>query len=241
MNNNITVFDSPLETAENCADYLIKIMDSVLSEKEFFALAISGGATPKLLFQYLADYFPNHPGWSKTKIFWVDERCVPRNSPESNYGLINEVLLQKLHVKPLVFPVEGTTDPETEAVRYSRLIESEVTRKNDIPVFDLILLGMGDDGHTASIFPQQESAFLSSQTCVAAEHPLSGQKRITLTAGVITSSKQNVFLVTGEKKKAVVDEILNHGAGCMHYPAYRIAEMSKNVCWYLDKAAAGED
>ena len=120
MKNTGTICSTPRETATSCANYVIERMTTVLQEQEYFALAISGGSTPKLMFNHLADQYPSHEGWRRTKIFWVDERCVPQQHPESNFGMTNESLLQYLETTPLVFPVDGFDFPGSGTGLYKR-------------------------------------------------------------------------------------------------------------------------
>ncbi|QZE14701.1 6-phosphogluconolactonase [Halosquirtibacter laminarini] len=197
-------------------------------------IAISGGNTPKILFKYLAqskhlDLFKNVHFW------WVDERCVPMDDPESNFLYFNEYF-----VKPTGFsseqvhPIDGTNNPDSEAMRYGELIETHISKKDTWPIFDLILLGMGDDGHTASIFPHQIEYITSQEICVVATHPITKQKRISLTGSVINRSKQVIFLVTGADKKDIFNEIKNQSTNAIQYPAYHI-QSNKPVLWFIDK------
>jgi 6-phosphogluconolactonase len=134
----------------------------------------------------------------------------------------------------------GEDDSEKEAQRYEGLLDAQLVKKNGIPQFDLILLGMGDDGHTASIFPDNMSLLHAQQTVAVAVHPTSGQKRITLTGNVINHAEQVIFLVTGLAKSTVLRQIFKREPDFKNYPASYIHSQCGAASFYLDKAAANE-
>jgi 6-phosphogluconolactonase len=240
MLSNIKIFDSGAAAANAVADYLIYQMDQVLANQNFFHLAVSGGSTPKLLFKILAVKYKTHYGWKRTRIFWVDERCVPADHPESNFGMTQNELLGLLSVKPQIFPIIGSNPPESEAQRYGDLLRQNVPLQNESPVFDLILLGMGEDGHTASLFPGQEQGFTEQSDCIVAEHPQTGQKRISLSAKILQQANETIFLVTGTEKAKAWHDIRDSAPSASSLPAFRVSNSAKKAVWYLDKAAAGE-
>lgn len=233
------IFPTAEATAGACADYLIYRMDKVLANQNFFHLAISGGSTPLLLFRLLAEKYKSHYGWKRTRIFWVDERCVPADDPESNYGVADKELISKLFIKPQVFPVIGNNAPEQEAHRYTGVLKQFVPEKNNAPFFDLILLGMGEDGHTASLFPGQFEGFSEEHNCIVARHPVSGQKRISLTARVIREAAEAIFMVTGANKARLLQLARDREPTVLILPAFRVAGMTTAPAWYLDSGAAG--
>jgi len=164
---------------------------------------------------------------------------VPPDDEESNFGMTQEFLFSKVNIPPSnVHRIFGENEPQKEAIRYSEIIKSRLNLKNDFPEFDLILLGVGDDGHTASIFPDQMKLLNSEKICEVAIHPSSGQKRITLTGKVINNSERIYFLVTGKSKAEVVAEILEKKNGYLKYPAANINSYNGNILWYLDKEAS---
>ncbi|MFZ2339375.1 MAG: 6-phosphogluconolactonase [Bacteroidales bacterium] len=237
MNNEVKVFRSAEETAAALADDLARLINLSVQDRPF-TIALSGGSTPKLLFQALAARHRDSVDWRKVRLFWVDERCVPPDDPESNYGMTRDALLEKIEIAPgCVHRMRGEEDPDSEAVRYSKVIERSVVRKNDLPVFDVVLLGLGEDGHTASIFPGNESLFSAGETCVVAVNPYSGQKRITITGRIINNAGMVIFLVSGKKKAGIVQKI-NHGGGKAEYPAGYVKPVDGKVIWYLDDEAA---
>lgn len=220
------------------------IRDKAVSKKQHGQLlnvAVSGGSTPKYLFGLLAgEDFRNSIPWENVRLFWVDERCVEPTHPESNFGMTYDALLQYAFIPgENIFRMKGEDIPQNEKVRYAGILRKELPAKNGFPVFDLILLGMGDDGHTASIFPDNLALFESDNTVGVAVHPATGQKRITLTGKTINQAESIVFLVTGVSKATIIAEIINKKAGYQQYPASHIEGIKNPVCFYLDKESAG--
>jgi len=233
----IKTFKNPEATARAFADYLCEKQLQV----NRLNIALSGGSTPKILFEVLIQKYSNKIEWSKFHFYWGDERCVPPTSGESNYGMTYEYLLQHLDIpEENIHRVLGENSPSEEAIRYGNLITENLPSINGLPQFDLIMLGLGEDGHTASIFPHQMELITSKEVCSVAEHPTSGQKRITLTGSVINNAKEVCFLVTGEPKAQKVNEILNITGACERYPAAYIKPTHGELIWLLDKAAAGK-
>lgn len=200
-------------------------------------IALSGGSTPLDLFGQLARE-TSSGDWEKVHLYWVDERCVPPGDPESNYGSAFQTLLEPLGLPPdQVHRIQGEADPEGEAERYGSLLMDRLPVTDGFPVFDWVWLGLGSDGHTASIFPQQIALWKSQEACVVATHPASGQKRISVTGGVINSARRVSFMATGTEKAPVIKEILMKEGKCMDYPAYYVHPVSGVLEWYLDKEA----
>lgn len=200
-------------------------------------IALSGGSTPLAVFRQLAiSTWPEE--WEHVHIWWGDERCVAADDPESNYGNAKKIFLDPLgFTGNRIHPIRGEGDPEKESERYSRLLRDQLPVENGLPVFDWIWLGLGEDGHTASIFPDQIELWRSDQTCEVASHPNTGQKRITLTGGVINAARRIAFLVAGESKSHVVNEIVMKEGSYLDYPAFYVTPLSANLEWYLDMDA----
>ncbi|MBV6644026.1 MAG: 6-phosphogluconolactonase [Cyclobacteriaceae bacterium] len=203
-----------------------------------FTVALSGGSTPKILFDLLAAEFSEAIDWNNIHFYWGDERCVPPKHEESNYKMTEEHLFSKVSV-PVgnIHRVLGENDPVDEAGRYGKLIRENLPSANSLPQFDLIILGMGSDGHTASIFPHEMSLLHSNKVCEVATHPDSGQKRVTLTGPVINNARNIAFLVTGESKKPKTTEIFGHKANYKTYPAAHIRPTRGDLHWFLDESA----
>ena len=207
------------------------------NQKENFSIALSGGNTPKFIFQKIAADYKNKFDWNRIHLFWGDERCVPPVSSESNYAMTKKYLLDQINIPERnVHRIKGEDDPETEAIRYSDEIKKYINIKSELPVFDLIMLGLGEDGHTASIFPNQTNLIDSEKICEVAVHPSSGQKRITLTGKVINNSRIITFLVTGENKKEILKKVLVDKNKT--FPAEFIQPVSGELKFYVDEAAA---
>ncbi len=224
-------FKNSEEVAHNFAKYLASQID----QNDEYTIALSGGSTPKLLFEILASEFNEVINWPHLHIYWGDERCVPPGDSESNYGAANDILFGRLSSVPDIHRVLGENDPVDEAKRYGAEIKTNLRANNQLPQFDLIILGMGDDGHTASIFPDQMELLTSTRICGVAHHPTSGQKRITLTGPVINNAKQVSLLVTGASKAETIRQIqFNKEA---HYPASHINPSNGKLIWWLDEAA----
>uniref|UniRef100_UPI00404778C3 6-phosphogluconolactonase n=2 Tax=Roseivirga sp. TaxID=1964215 RepID=UPI00404778C3 len=226
---------TPKETAQAFAEYLVEKQKDAKSIK----IALSGGSTPKLLFDILAKDYAQKIDWNKIHLFWGDERCVAPTDDQSNYKMTLEHLISKVAIPETnVHRILGENDPETEAKRYSNLLQTELKKGNNLPQFDIIMLGLGEDGHTASIFPNQMELLTSSVLCAVATHPDSGQQRVTLTGKVINNAKAVCFLVTGTGKADKVEEIMHQEGGYKTYPAYYIQPTSDNLLWFMDEAAS---
>lgn len=235
MKENIHLFKTPVLTAQAFGDYL---MQTVEQSGDIFHCALSGGSTPKLLFDYLAEQYPQSPLWEKIHFYWGDERCVPPGHDESNYKMTKERLLDKVSIPDEnIHRILGENDPLTEANRYSHELQTFIPLRDNKPVFDLIILGMGEDGHTASIFPHQMELLNSEKTCDVAKHPETGQNRITLTGNIINQAKEVVFLVTGGSKKEKLYEIFHQEGDYQTYPAAHIHSENKNLKWFIDTNA----
>ncbi len=234
MKTHIYIQPTPEATAAAFADFLEKW----ILKKEPFNLALSGGSTPKILFHLLAEKFRERIPWERVHIFWGDERCVPPGDPQSNYKMTSETLLQHVPIPPVnIHRIRGEEPPQKEALRYAAEIQQFVPEKNGWPSFDLVLLGIGADGHTASIFPNQKTLLEAKQICAPAIHPESGQHRISLTGQVIANSRKVAFLVTGHSKRKVVQAILEKSEESKAYPAAHI-RAKKDLYWFLDEEAA---
>jgi 6-phosphogluconolactonase len=230
---DLHIFKTPEELADRFSDRLMEQVKQHAGVK--FHLAISGGKTPNLLFDALASKYSSSPDWQKVHFWWVDERMVQPTDPESNFGIAEKLLFSKISIPERnIHRIKGENLPEAEALSYSTLIGKNLPGQNGWPGFDLILLGMGDDGHTASIFPNQMKLLSSEQICESATHPTSGQKRVTLTGKAIANSSLIAFLVTGEGKAYRVNEIFLNKPEAHNLPAYHI----KNAQWFVDYAAA---
>ena len=236
--NKTNINHEPESVAESVARLIVSKVKKKEGTLEHFNLAISGGNTPNILFGLLADEYAGQIDWNTLRIFWVDERCVDPADKESNYGNVHKILLENVPLPPEnIFNIRGDNNPSDEVVRYREVLKKELPEKNGFPVFDMILLGMGDDGHTASIFPDNLELIHSAQTVEVALHPHSGQYRITLTGNVICNAKQVIFLITGNSKAEIIESILNEKGDFERFPAYYILSGCEAEL-YLDFEAA---
>jgi 6-phosphogluconolactonase len=239
MKPEVKIFPNAEETAEHLAESLYEKLRNFNSEEKKFNIALSGGSTPKIFFRILAEKYSQKIKWGKINLFWGDERCVPPDDRESNYRMTKETLLNFISIpNENIFRIKGEDDPFGEVKRYSKIIKENVPNFNGLPSFNLMLLGLGEDGHTASIFPNQISLLNSEKICEVSVHPVLKQKRITLTGRIINNSEWIVFLVTGEKKSMVVSKILKEQKKAEIYPAYLVNPSFGKLEWYLDKDAA---
>nr|WP_298925414.1 6-phosphogluconolactonase [uncultured Allomuricauda sp.] len=231
----LKIFKDKQEVAQRFSAYFAELVD----KKSVFHVALSGGSTPKVVFDVLADEFSSKIDWNKIHFYWGDERCVPPTDDESNYKMTVEHLFSKIDVpKENIHRVLGENEPLGEAYRYANLLEINLDRIDGIPQFDLVILGMGDDGHTASIFPHEIELWNAQYHCTVATHPESGQKRVSINGKVINTAKEVAFLVTGAGKAEKVKAILEKTEGFEVYPASLVNPSSGNLVWFMDEDAA---
>ncbi len=230
--SNIKSFNTPEETAKALAEY---IKNKINSSSGDFYMAVSGGSTPRMLFTELIAV-KDLVNWNKLKLYWVDERCVAPTHEESNYKMTYDSMLSQCALpEKNIFRMKGELNPEEGLLDYEKSI-SQIPHKNNYPYFDLIILGMGDDGHTASIFPPDLHLIEIDQPLAIGTNPYSGQKRLTLSGKTIKNAKEIVFHVTGNGKASVLDEILNKKENYKNYPSSAFA-FEHNTLWYVDKDA----
>ena len=238
MSHSVRVFPSREALAQSFAAMLIRDLDRIEPD-HYYTIALSGGSTPEFIFRYLSENYAERISWEKLLVFWGDERCVLPEDKESNYRMAYESLLQNVPIPDAnIFRIKGEDDPVTEARQYSELVSSMVPFYNGIPQFDLMLLGLGDDGHTASIFPDRIDLFATGQLFEVAVKPDTRQKRITATGKIINNSSKIYYIVTGKGKASIVSEIIEGKRGSELYPASRVMPASGHLVWMLDDPAA---
>ena len=238
MKKSVRIFS----TLEKLSLYFAKTLSEYVSktpEDRFFSLALSGGSTPKVVFEFIALNFKDKINWHKVIIFWGDERCVSPESDESNYKMASESLLKRIPIPGAnIFRIKGENDPETEAKRYSEIAGKHISSINGNPQFDHIMLGLGEDGHTVSIFPNNIQLFDSKNLFEVSEHPVTKQKRITATGKIINNSKAVSFLVTGKNKSEKVCQIIENRNERKYFPASLVDPKNGKLIWLLDNFAA---
>jgi 6-phosphogluconolactonase len=223
--------------AEACAHHVISVLDETIAGQEFATFAVSGGSTPKLLFQKLA---ATRFAWDRVHLFFVDERCVPPTDPASNYKLAEECLIHPAHIPHRhVHRIGGELPPETAAARYAADIREHFgLEEGEMPHFDLVHRGMGAEAHTASLFPGDP--LIDDREGIAAGVFVEklNMWRVTLLPGVLLAAKHTVFLVAGEDKAEAVRAVFHEEYDPKKYPAQIASHHGRGVAWFLDESAA---
>ena len=223
--------------SEACAHHIIARMEEALSGQEFVTLAISGGNTPVQLFHRLA---ASKFDWNKVHLFWVDERLVPPSNPQSNYKLADEHLIAPARIpRRNVHRICGELAPEHAAKRYTDDIrEFFGLADGEMPHFDVIHRGLGEDCHTASLFPGQPLIEDREGIAAAVYVEKLTQWRVTLLPGPLLATKHTVILVTGAKKAGAVRSVLREPYDPLQYPAQIVSHHGRGVAWFMDEPAA---
>lgn len=232
---NIKVSQTKDELHEQFAQWLIEES----AEKSVINIALAGGDAPMELYDWLSLKHKQTIPWNKFNFYFGDERCVPPADADSNYKMAMQHLLEPLGISAdHIFRIRGEDDPDQEATRYGELLASSLPLVDELPQFDIVLLGMAEDGHTASIFVDQIELIMAPEICVASIHTETGQKRVTLSGSVIDNASHVAFIVTGSEKSEKVKEILHRQGDFQKYPAFHITAAEGELTWYLDIAAA---
>ncbi|MBI4350854.1 MAG: 6-phosphogluconolactonase [Elusimicrobia bacterium] len=227
-------------SAAGIADFLFRFLaakTAALGPGRYLDVALSGGKTPEKVYQALAGR--KGLDWRRLRFFWGDERCVGPSSALSNYRAARLSLLAQAGVpRANIHRLRGEAAPRGEAARYSRLVKSLLPLSGGTPSFGLVLLGLGEDGHTASLFPGQARLFGSKELFAPAAGPAGGPGRITVTGRVLNAAENVFFMVTGAAKAAAVAAVLHGRGGSADLPAALVRPAGGRLVWLLDKAAA---
>jgi 6-phosphogluconolactonase len=238
----ICCFPTVEKLSESLSEEFLRALSVMSSRQNIISVALSGGTTPMAFFEQLAADSRNYRNpihWAKLHFFFADERCVPPDHRESNYGMANRSLFSRIGTFGFhTHRINGENEPVKEAERYSSEISSVISPDAQSPLFDIMLLGIGEDGHTASIFPDHTDLLSAQRICEAVVHPVTGQGRITLTGNTLLNAKRIIFLVVGKSKSTIVKQIINREEEAKAYPAARIFWQSTRADIYLDKEAA---
>ncbi|WP_117235520.1 6-phosphogluconolactonase [Vibrio maerlii] len=225
-----------------------QVVESLANDMKAFSelgrpvhISLSGGSTPKMLFKLLAtDAYATSIQWQNLHFWWGDERCVAPDDAESNFGEANALLFTKVNLPAEnIHRIRGEDEPQAEAERFAKEMADVIPTENGTPVFDWILLGVGADGHTASLFPGKTD-YQDQNLSVLASHPESGQIRVSKTAKVLEAAKRISYLVLGAGKVDIVNEISTTPAEQLPYPAAKIQSKTGETEWYLDSDAAAK-
>ena len=240
-NAEIEVIETKL-FAGAVADELVASIGDVISERGSCSLVLSGGGTPASVYRALArPPRVEEVDWHNVKIFWGDERWVPQDHHLSNYRMAQETLLCHLPAGSVkVYPIDTSpATPEEGARQYARrLFDSGIPVSDGLPVFDIVLLGMGEDGHFASVYPGSELLSAQADICAPSKHPTQDIWRVTLLPRVLLSARRVFFIISGERKAEVVKRVLNQESEVEHLPARLYENASARVTWFLDSAAS---
>ena len=233
------VLPTPEEAAVAAAAFVAKLADEHGSAAGRFTIALSGGSTPRLLYQALAcDPYAPRMAWDRWRVFWSDERCLPPDHDESNYRMAREALLDRVCIPAQqIHRMRGEIEPEEAAAAYGNVVVD--TFGNTSPSFDLILLGIGEDGHTASLFPGTEALRERRKLVVANWAPHLQAHRITFTVPLINMAKNIVFLATDESKAEVLWNVLEPAQGEDTLPAAMVRPAQGIIQWFVTRDAAG--
>lgn len=238
----VRIFPTLSTMSQAAADFFSKQVKEAVTIQGTAYVALSGGSTPSTLFQLLAQspYKESIP-WNKIHFYWADERCVTPEDSESNYGQVWQSLLSIVPVaKQNIHRIKGELEPETAAQDYIYQLRQNATAHLAWPVLDYVFLGMGADGHIASLFPGQvnPSETTSPAMAVIAEYMGRPANRVTLTPLVFNSARHILFLVSGENKAKALSEVLDGFYNPLNLPAQRIRPVNGDVTWIIDPAAA---
>jgi 6-phosphogluconolactonase len=244
----LNIFQTPQALARAAAYHFVERCRSAVEKTDGFAVALSGGSTPRLLYELLAD--PHEPyrdriAWKKGFFFFTDERHVPPDHPDSNYRMAYEALFSRVP-KTQIIRMSGEKPAEEAAEEYEDILWDVFPEGPD---FDLVLLGLGEDGHTASLFPGSSALEETERLVVAPWVEKLNAYRITLTLPVLNAGHSVVFLVTGASKAEILREVISKNentnqspaqdhAAEKRYPAQAICPTSGEVSWFVDEAAA---
>lgn len=227
MKNNNKIFykSEHSDYDEFAANFLYEKFTELQSRQKKVNIALSGGSTPLPILELLKNTNLN---WSQFAFFMVDERCVSLSDPQSNYGNISRVFFKNIASQSYSM-VEDGADFTDSIIRYSEKLNSELKFNKDIPAFDLILLGMGDDGHTASLFPNTEALLETEKIVVKNRIPALNSERITLTYPLLENAREAIVLIKGKVKCEIMREM--YAKKAKHYPMYKLITSSLPMKW----------
>ena len=241
MNPDVRIFNDLEQLSRHAAELLVEQAAQAVRERGRFLVALNGGNTPNRLFQLLATEYRDKVDWSDVHVFWGDERCVPPDDPGSSYGQAREALLKHVSIpENHIYRVQGELAPATAATEYAQTLKLFAEDSLDFPRFDLAYLGMGEDGHTASLFPGSPVDVTESVIPVTANYQDRPANRVTMTQRVFNQARIVVFMATGEKKANTLAEVLSDRYNPELYPAQRIDPRDGELIWLVDKDAASK-
>jgi 6-phosphogluconolactonase len=242
MNPKIQAYKNLQGLSIAAAELFVRSAAQAIEKRGRFLIALSGGNTPTLLYQTLAGVpYRDQINWEKVHVFWGDERCVPPDDPGNCYYQAKLALLDHVDIPAdNIHRIQSMFEPAVAAFDYARTLKVFSTPPLDWPRFDLVLLGMGEDGHTASLFPGSPVEIASPTIAVTANYQDRPARRVSLTPLVFNSARQIVFLVSGGSKSETLVSVLNGEYHPEQLPAQRIRPTDGEVIWLVDEAAASK-
>jgi len=238
MKPTVRIFKDADELSRAAAELFVTLAVQAIRERGRFLVALSGGSTPMALYRLLA----REPiDWTRIHVFWGDERLVPPEDPENSYGQAWEALLKHIPIPTEnIHRVASELDPVAAARDYASILREFAAPPLDWPRFDLVLLGLGEDGHTASLFPGSPVDATEPVIAVTAQYQGRPARRVTLTPPVFNAARQVIFLVTGANKAVTLKGVFSDYNSSEQIPAKRIQPADGQVTWLVDKAAGKE-
>jgi 6-phosphogluconolactonase len=226
------------ESVEFAVRHFLEIAKSAIAKRDCFTVALAGGSTPKAIYRQLVKSKEiDEIDWGKVLVFWSDERCVPHTHSDSNFKMAMENGIGKLPIpEKNIFPMPGEGDPEANAEAYEKSIQKHVPYQ----VFDLVMLGMGDDGHTASLFPKTHGLHPNSRLVIANFVPQKDVWRLSFTFDCINEARLSVFYVMGASKAKMVQRVLAGPYDPDSYPAQRVGTPAHRALWVLDNESSSQ-
>lgn len=234
----LKVFSDINELSQYAASLFVDTANRSIAERGRFLAALSGGNTPMQLYEFLGNSFNNKVDWTRTHFFWGDERCVPVDDAGNSYGQTKKVLFDKIIIPDEnIHRILSELEPDSASREYAHTLTAFAEPPLAWPRFDLTLLGMGDDGHTASLFPNSPVNVDLPTLAVTANYQGRPANRVTLTQKVLNSSRYILFLVTGKSKAVTLNKVLNGVYLPEKFPVQRIAPTDGNLIWLVDEEA----
>jgi 6-phosphogluconolactonase len=238
MKLDLRVFVDVNELSLRAAEAVVRLINDSVRVQGRFSVALAGGSTPRSLYHLLASQFRDQIPWTKVHVFWGDERFVPPDDPQSNYRMARKALLDhvpcpagNVHPMPTHF-----SEPELGAKDYEKTLRAYFSK--EWPRFDLVLLGMGEEGHTASLFPRSSALEEKKRWVIAVKAPAEPPLRLTLTLPVLTHAANIHFLVAGSNKAEALHQVLTGSPDPKNYPAAGVRPVQGTVIWWVDRQAA---
>jgi 6-phosphogluconolactonase len=238
----IEIFPTPEVLADAAARHIVACAADAISLRGRFTLVLAGGSTPRAAYWRLATGdWRLELDWGLVHLLWGDERCVPPDDPRSNYRMVKEVLLDRVPIPPQqIHRIRGEDEPDKAAAEYEREIRRLLCHPERIEGPDLVLLGLGKDGHTASLFPGQPAVHETERWVVAVPGPSGGPWRVTLTPAVLNRARNVTFVVSGGAKAPALEQVLEEPFAPDLLPAQAIYPAQGLLMWMLDETAAGQ-